>query len=86
MTPRAPLGMGEHVQCRSDGQSAGITMHENDISVTGNGSLSSCGEDVLHGRFQVETLYEDTMRKVNKKWRDERSVKFDGSKCHEIVD
>ena len=85
MTPRMPRRMGKYVYGGIDGGRIGVTMQEDNVSVTGKRRLDCRSKHVLHGRHQIKTLDEYAMRKVNEKRGDKRSMELGGSECEKVV-
>ena len=85
MTPRTPRRMGKYVYGGIDGGRIGVTMQEDNVSVTGKRRLDCRSKHVLHGRHQIKTLSEYAMRKVNEKRGDKHSMELGGSECEKVI-
>jgi hypothetical protein len=85
MTPRTPRSMCKYIYGGIDGGGIGVTMQEDNVSVTGKRRLDSRSKHVLHRRHQIKTLDEYAMRKVNEKRGDQRSMELGGSEREKVV-
>ena len=85
MTPRTPGRMGKYVYGGINGGGIGVTMQEDNVSVTGKRRLDSRSKHVLHRQHQIKTLNEYAMRKVDEKRGDQRSMELGGSECEKVV-
>lgn len=77
--------VGEYVYGESKRNSVGIAIHEDNISMISDKRLDNSSKHLLYRSYQIETLQQHTIHKVNKTQGNECGIKLNGSKCDKVV-